>query len=347
MDKAFPAQVESPVTRSGHEFLTYQSAEAAKAKEPAVFGRSTVDIASVGKCRAGSACRHRASDHRVWSAILGARWADLMGFRAGPHYWTQEKCMEAVAQDNEDVQYDHALRKRADSDTKGGMNAVRGIRERLGNRFLEAVSVADDNIPIADGGAQQDHFVVNGAFFRFGRALHIVQDSFSAFHTTRSSDYTQILQVNSYVCSPGAPVHPHQRPTWWNVINKDYGAVGNGDYIWSGGGDDEKKEKSDLKIEYSKAVDACRDLWLAFLRVRSESPASRAVAANKVIAEFNDRWMRMPAVVEMWRGELDCKPPNQPKLEDTRKACLNQIPPGSVKGEPPFDWDRGTFDDVP
>jgi hypothetical protein len=41
------------------------------------------------------------------------------------------------------------------------------------------------------------------AYFLLGRALHIVQDSFSLFHGKRQGpDFHSLVQVNSYVCTP-------------------------------------------------------------------------------------------------------------------------------------------------
>jgi len=166
-----------------------------------------------------------------FSAIMGVRWADLMGFRAGPLFPAQQRCLSAVAQDNEDVQYDHALRRRDEKGPAGGLRAIAGIRQRLLTRFTKAATADDAIIDVADGGGQQDHYKVIRSYFLLGRAMHIVQDSFSTIHTQRAGQgFEQLVQVNSYVCTPDAPPHPHETPGVLNLLNKDLRSS-NGDVV--------------------------------------------------------------------------------------------------------------------
>ena len=288
-------------------------------------------------------CQYHAGSLRIWSAIMGARWADLMGFRAGPMFSAQQRCLLAVAQDNEDVQYDHALRRKTDVGPFGGAAAMRAIDERLTTRFTEAVLAGDDDIPIADGGAKQDHYRAVRSFFLFGRALHIVQDSFSKFHAQRGGlGYREWRQVNSYVCTPHSPVHPHLTPGVKDLFFTD---AANGDIIWKDGCDD--RTAKCLKAEYVAAVEASRDLWSAFWRCHRLPADQRSRAAKEEIGAFVSTWMKAPETV------LDSTESGECAVDEfcescrrERDACLAKTGAQPDRLEPPSDWNRKNFGDI-
>ena len=88
----------------GHEEITRYSATR-------VAGQLalTHDVDKLSGC--GSTCpKFGATNFYVYSAIIGQRWVDLMGFPGLPRT-LGKKCLDATAQDHDDVQYDHALRK--------------------------------------------------------------------------------------------------------------------------------------------------------------------------------------------------------------------------------------------
>jgi hypothetical protein len=336
------ASQSSPVSPSGHEFLTSASADSVRACWPILATDGKAEIEKRGLCT--GACRHGAYSFAAWSAIMGARWADLMGFRAGPFFPAQQRCLLAVAQDNEDVQYDHALRKATESGPSGGMTAAIGIRARLTQRFLEAVLAPDEDILIADGGAQQDHFRVRRPFFLFGRAVHIVQDSFSRFHGLRGlPDFRTIEQINSYVCTPNAPIHPHVTP---GVADLVFGPdFTNGDIIWKEKCQPERREC--LKPEYEAAVRASGDLWVAFLKVDSLPLNERSAAAHREMDAFSAAWMQTAPSMQDAGMPEGCPLPELKDLDRRRASCLNMTGRQAPESIPPFDWHRSYFSGVP
>jgi len=336
------ASSQSPVSPSGHEFLTLASALRAQSSMPgSPGGEAEHDIRERGHC--SGSCQHRAHSYRMWSAIMGARWADLMGFRAGPFFPGQQRCLLAVAQDNEDVQYDHALRRAADRGPEGGLVAIRGIRERLVQRFVTAALADDDDIPISDGGARQDHYRVSRAHFLFGRALHIVQDSFSSYHGMRQApDYKLLGQVTSYVCTEDSPPHPHVTPGVADLFRIDHH---NGDIIWrkgcgSGGGE------ACVKDEYRASIEASRELWLLFWANRQLPLSAREAASRQALTPFLEKWMAVPATVPEGKPSRDCPLKELVELERRRTRCLEFTGVQSDIREPPFFWDRKRFTHV-
>lgn len=333
----------SPVSPSGHEFLTLQSAVETRRVDSTFPGDVAAEsISKTGRC--DGHCAHRSGSFRVWSAILGARWADLMGFRAGPFFPAQQRCLLAVAQDNDDVQYDHALRRSSDEGPEGGLRAMAGIRERLRERFLTAVQSEDGLVAVADGGAQQDHYRAHRAFFLFGRALHIVQDSFSPFHgERRAPEHAAWVQVSSYVCTRRSPPHPHVTPGIGDLFSFD---AGNGDIIWRQGCKDCGDPKF-LKPEYGAAVLASRDLWLAFWRARRASSDDRLRVAAAGIDAFLERWLKLPRAVPAHDGDPTCTTTPSALLASRRAACLRALGQAPSVVDAPFDWDVRTFDAIP
>lgn len=330
------AQQQSPVTRSGHELLTRL------AGERALDGvKQKLPLTGDSRCKRSS-CSYGSEHHSVFSAIMGVRWADLMGFRAGPLFPAQQRCLSSVAQDNEEVQYDHALRMRTDAGPVGGLHAIEGIRQRLTERFVAAVVADDDAIDIADGGAAQDHFRVMRSFFLLGRALHIVQDSFSTYHMARvAPSFREITQVNSYVCTAGAPQHPHDLPGVLDLITK--GDSSNGDAIRRSGCNQDTL--ACLKSEYVASVDASAQLWQAFTRATSNAASDRAQAAHREIHTYLETWFTVPhSVPDVPIGA--CSIESVAKIEARRQACLREIG-SNVGNEPPFDWHKASFQAIP
>jgi hypothetical protein len=267
-----------------------------------------------------------------------------MGFRAGPAFPAQQRCLLAVAQDNDDVQYDHALRKKNEAGGPGGIAAIEGIRDRLVSRFVAAALAEEADIDIADGGAAQDHYRTSKAYFLLGRALHIVQDSFSTFHGTRHPpDYRSLIQVNSYVCTPNAPVHPHVTPGVRDLLWSD--ARPNGDIIWNDGCKPETAEC--LKVEYVAAVDASTDLWGGFLQARQAKAEERETLARQIVNAFLDTWMQVPASIPDAGAPEDCSLPELANLNQRRDACLAITGRQDAEQSPPFNWDKKSLSGIP
>ena len=341
-DDPSKASQQSPVSPSGHEFLTLEGAVRAQLIAFDFPGQEYErGIERDGLC--SGPCQHHAQSFRVWSTIMGVRWADIMGFRAGPFFPTQQRCLLAVAQDNDDVQYDHALRRKTEAGPEGGVAAMDGIRRRLTDRFVTAARADDDIIDLADGGAQQDHRRAARAYFLFGRALHIVQDSFSPYHGGRTGeDFASWTQVNSYVCTPNAPAHPHVTPGVKDLLFHvhDYS---NGDIIWAK--KCEEEVSSCLKPVYDAASNASRDLWLAFWRAHSAPPVDRERIARREVASFIARWMTGPSTVGDGPASTDCPTTEFDNLVERRATCLG-VTGGADAGEPPFAWSRKHFPNI-
>ncbi len=174
----------------GHETLTVLGAALAKVPgggAPAVSRRAQAIGMTVttGVC----ALSYGAKDYRTCSAVLGNRWVDNMGFPSLSTLATPSKdprtgfnCLMAVAQDQDAVMYEHFLRKEADVSTAkvdGRKNAIEGSIRTLRKLIVEAIAAPDVAIDASDGGALHVDSTVSLRYFLLGRALHLVQDSFS------------------------------------------------------------------------------------------------------------------------------------------------------------------------
>lgn len=310
------ASTGSLVSAHGHEVLTTSASPVASPRE---------------RCEPWD-CRYEEQSEPIRSVILGARWADLMGFV--PWKPRELACLNAVAQENDDVQYDHALRRSTAAGPAGGLAALRGVRARVRQRFLIAARAADESIYVSDGGHRRRQLRAALPYFLFGRALHIVQDSFSTYHVTRSEDFRTLLQVRSYVCTSGAPVHPHaplkdlllriEDPTNGDLITKPR---------CSG------PMETCIKPEYRAAVTASKELWESFERVRALAPgeARRAVAEREVDA-FLAQWFVLPSTVPESIDELPKQCPDMAKMRVEQNECLKDVSGVGEHGEAPFAW---------
>ena len=174
-----------------------------------------------------------------------------------------------------------------------GANAIRAIGQQLTERFVAATVSPDDEIAVADGGRNKISIVPFVPSFLLGRALHIVQDSFSTFHAIRGGeDYHEVMQVNSYLGTPHSPVHPRFTPGVKDLFIHD---SSNGDVIWRDGCSSESSDC--LKPEYAAAVEASRHIWAAFWRTHGAPAAQRERVAREEIGRFVVSWMTLPAPV--------------------------------------------------
>lgn len=331
----------SPISPIGHEFLTVAGAE-----------RAFADLASATAGAPALCRRYGTSNLTVCGAILGNRWSDLMGFRAGPAFPSQQACLNAVAQDANDVQADHFLRTRSQQGADGRTAAIAAATARFSSLFITAAVAGEEFISVADGGAVQDHLKVERAPFLLGRALHLLQDSFSLAHAFRSpSDnppYSKARDIRSYVCTSGAPPHVHSKHSLTDLFVTNYADE---DVIWATMDKKIPEERliTLLKPNYQAAVDASADAWKAFLRVRKAEPSARADLAK---AEANALVAKWFTVAETGLSERDNNPgsdcPSEATVERYRTWCLDQT--GRQVGDqtrPPFDWNKKSFERLP
>lgn len=223
----------------------------------------------------------------VFDAIVGERWVDITGY----NIITSFSCWTSVAQEAEDAQYDHFMRKWNEFGGDGGLTAARESRARFIRYFVNAAMAPPTTMYAYDGGAQASTAtMVDRNYFLFGRAVHLFQDSFSSEHTVRidADNYTKVRQVLSYMCAKGAEQHTHD-----NSKIKDFTS---GDVIWRPGtrfiiGGWETYKPSNMKGIALVATEASKDLWAAFIRTMGTPMAQRRAVAEAEAKKLADNWL--------------------------------------------------------
>lgn len=352
----------TPVTAVGHEWLTVRAAADA-AKEADASRLSGKGDWSGSGCEKGCpGHEYGATNYLVWSTALGQRWVDLGGFSMSTA--GHRSCWDALTQSPDDLQYDHFLRARDDAGPTGGLKAMNESVKRFRKYFLAAVAEKDGvKLRFMDGGAASGvlagEFNADRAYFLFGRAAHLFQDSFSLEHAVRKSgDGFKTLQgIKSYVCSDGSPQHGHSAPgaasnllavdpskpsrslaqlTGWGSEPSEYEK--NGDVVWKsptgGEGDD------NVKPHAKAAQAAMRDLWLAFERARAKKVSPEA-AVDELIA----RWMTISGnggdsvSFDAKKCAADASLQSNKTVEALRQKCLDLTGRnGDDASKPPYSW---------
>lgn len=226
----------------------------------------------------------------VYDAIMGERWVDIGGVNypkaAG---FDKHNCLDLVTQEPTEVQYDHFMRRWNDTDALGGKTAADGSVNAFIKYFKAAATAADGTMVVWDGGGYAEQRTVDRHYFLFGRALHLLEDSFSPDHTVRVKDdgYRRVRQVKSYLCAMGSEQHAHEKPNDWTFGEKFWLT---GDVIWrttTGG-----YSPSNMREEALAATEATKDAWAAFIRTMAkpagEARRRAAEAEAKAIAK---RWL--------------------------------------------------------
>lgn len=354
----------TPVTSVGHEWLTVAGAAAAVKESPADAAR----LAGKGDW-SGSGCeqgcpghRYEAENYLVWSTTLGQRWVDLGGFSVeGSGHRT---CWDALTQSPDDLQYDHFLRARGDDGPAGGLAAMNASVKRFRKYFLAAAAEKDGaRLKFMDGGAVSGalggEFTADRAYFLFGRAVHLFQDSFSLEHAVRrpADGFSKLYGIKSYVCSKGSPQHGHSPPGNAATLasfdaknpsrsiaqlggwgSEPSGYAKNGDVLWKsatgGYGQDNVKPHGQV------AATAMKDLWLAFERVRAKKvPAEAAVDA------LISKWLTITGnggdAVSFDASDCakDASLKSNKVVEDLRAKCLEITGTNEDdRSRPPYTW---------
>ncbi len=355
----------SPVSAGSHEFLTVFAARATGLAE-----YIDVDI-SKGLVTDGDdlermLTRRKSPEDRVYSAMVGQRWVDAMGFtKVTEGTMNSTWCLEAVAQRPDSVQYDHFLRKRCDEGDAGRRRAIEGSIAAFKRYFVEAALAPEDSLAIHHGGFTRQSVTVNRAYFLFGRAVHLFQDSFSEEHALRTIDGKTIRDIKSYACTKNSPQHAHDSPTY---ANKDSGDNAFEHYPTPTPGESALERTAKLEKLKSNprwflkdsghsrhAWAAMLDLWKAFATARKSSTgeAARRAAEKEADGVINEwmRFIRDAKTVDMTREDrewqeraCDGYAPNQ--IEWLRKTCLTITGTGGYDDDhvPPFrhmgSWDK-------
>jgi hypothetical protein len=226
----------------------------------------------------------------IFAAIVGERWVDIAGYNVGAKYIGWKDCWSAVAQEAEELQEDHFMRKNDSEGGKGSVDAAIEGRKRFIQYFVNAAMAPPTIMNVYDGGAAGSVSVdVDRNFFLFGRALHLFEDSFSAEHTVRTDKdmYTHVIAIKSYLCAPGSEVHDHSVS---NILNYK-----SGDVIWktSSGIDPSWAgyKASNMKDGPLVATEATKDAWAAFIRTMGYPLAQRQAIANTEAQALADNWL--------------------------------------------------------
>lgn len=221
----------------------------------------------------------------VYDAILGERWVDIGGINFTKAKLGSYNCIDLVTQEPTDVQYDHFMRQWDDVDGAGGVNAALQSRTRFIDYFVAAAMAADGPMRVWDGGAYSNEHTVDRHYFLFGRALHLLEDSFSADHTVRIKDdgYQQVRQVKSYLCAEGSEQHAHLQPPGDDFYKT-------GDVIWEDIRDESYKP-SNMKPLALAATEATKEAWAAFIRSMAVQRNVREAAARREATAVADNWL--------------------------------------------------------
>lgn len=223
----------------------------------------------------------------IQDAILGERWVDITGYNVA----TSQYCWTAVAQEAVDAQYDHFMRKWNEFEGQGGLTAAEQSRARFITYFVNAAMAPPTSMYAYDGGAGASKaMIVDRNYFLFGRAVHLLQDSFSSEHTVRRKDLdfnTRVHQVLSYMCAKGAEQHTHSTDAVLDFTS--------GDVIWKVGTRFEpgwaSYRASNMKDLPLSAMEASKDLWAAFIRTMGTPMDRRRDVANQEATALADYWL--------------------------------------------------------
>lgn len=337
----------SPIFPIGHEAVTVLAAH-----NSASFRKLPQPVLTTKQKTQQPLCvlKYGAVDPRVCAVVLGNRWVDIMGFNLVP-FTSDFRCFSSVAQDQDAVMYDHFLRMEANVGPEGRIHAIEGSIERYKGLLKQAVERRESSVSLVTDGdivvtTYQD---VPLAYFLLGRAMHLLQDSFSPEHTERlTTDFdstgrplsSKVVDITSYRCMPGVykehthdvqvrAVHNGGVATQFAVEHGIVAAREHGDLIWNAPtATNEQAQLAELLKgdtqnvatvgKYLKqaplhAVFASADLFETFLGARAAIAAGRKADADSLIAAHVTRWFsKTEKGMPVTRTEADlaaCKAP--------------------------------------
>lgn len=226
----------------------------------------------------------------VLDAILGQRWVDIGGFNVAKAQAASINCFDFVPQLPDDIQRDHFLRERADVGGEGAVRAMNDGVRRFIDYFVAAAISSDDTLPAWDGGVVSEKIEAYQPYFLFGRAIHLLQDSFSTDHTVRNPDdgYKTLQGIKTYLCTYHSDQHAHVRPF---AISGDYPNIG--DVIWLGRQND--WSPANVKLNALASVEAMKDAWAGFLRAMALPRNVRQDGARAEAQRIAATWLSFDA----------------------------------------------------
>lgn len=259
----------------------------------------------------------------VFDAIIGERWVDLTGYNA----LTSMECWTSVAQEYEDAQYDHFMRKWNEFGGDGGLTAARESQARFIRYFVNAAMAPQTSMYAYDGGAGGSAAtIVDRNYFLFGRAVHLLQDSFSSEHTVRTDkDYTKVRQVLSYMCAKGSEQHTHDNNKVLDFTS--------GDVIWRVGTRFQPGwggyKASNMKTLPLVATEASKDLWAAFIRTMGTPLAQRRAVAEHEATALANNWLSfVDKDVRTWYDDASHRGPTYVGDDADVQKCMKTIDKG-------------------
>jgi hypothetical protein len=240
----------------------------------------------------------------VYSAVIGERWVDIAGFNVSKSQTGQYNCWDAVAQEPAELQQDHFMRSHDDAGNIGGLNAAKRSQQRFVSHFVNAVMATSQDMKTFDGGTYSTTVKVDRNYFLLGRAMHLLQDSFSSEHTVRSVDdnFETVQQVKSYLCAQGS--EQHSRSIADTLLYKS------GDVIWKESARFQSGwnsyKPSNMKTSALVALEASKDLWAAFFRSITTTKEFRLERAKQEADRIVKNWMNFDAInMETWYDNID------------------------------------------
>lgn len=253
----------------------------------------------------------------IISAIYGNRWVDLAGTMAS------DDCFDGIAQQPDELQHDHFLRGLYEAGFEGGKKAVEDSVGRFKRYFVKAATAPEGRMYFQDGGMiTSDPMLADRRFFLLGRALHLIQDSFSTEHAIRSTSKPEVvIGIKTYVCTLHSQMHTKNLPlTPFVAAGSD-----DGDVIWKSlVGWDRKKKGSETNVrpEALAAIEASKDVFAAFLRAIDQPPANRAAAAEAEARKLAENWFVIDERAMQFR--LNSMSMNTDYIHDSREQLKCQ-----------------------
>lgn len=233
--------------------------------------------------------------HNILAAIVGERWVDIGGFNVTKSQANKAlgkpDCWSAVAQLPNELQHDHFCRMREEEGGDGGIRGATDSARRLQEYFVAAAMSPESDVLTWDGGITSAEATVDKRFFLLGRAIHLLQDSFSGEHAVRqaSDGFRQVQGIKTYLCSLNSDQHSHASPLAPLSQFDSQLYANNGDVIWKTNASNWTAQN--MKPNALAAVEATKDLFAAFLRTLSVPRNRRGQVAAAEARQLASYWM--------------------------------------------------------
>lgn len=276
---------------------------------------------------------------RAFSVAMGQRWVDEMGF-AQVGVVRAKSCFNSVAQEPEDIMADHFM-LRGDQEGETSKTAHASAIERFKKYYRAAIRAPDTLMAFRDGALVKGAFyVLHRPYVLLGRAVHLLQDSFSPDHTIRGNgktvvldppyynerstvkDYMQIAAIKDWDCSPGTYQHSH--PVAGPGLTPGNNNI-SGDIVWKRLAERDSTfgaRVADLKPLGRAAYVATKELFAIFAARRAEgNTAGYSAAKDEALSRFIERWLSLNPEIPV---------PQVSKSSKTHRPSCRKLPGGST-----------------